>query len=83
MVKYVWRSPAFIKATKKIKDNLMKEKIKKQIIKIMSDLKIGKPLQHNLKGERSVRVKPFRLIYSFDENTLYLLRFEHRKKAYK
>lgn len=83
MVKYVWRSPDFIKATNNLKDNLMKDRIKKQIIKIMDNQEIGKPLQYNFRGERSVRIKPFRIIYTFDQDTIYLLRFEHRKKAYK
>ncbi len=63
-------------------DNSIKEKAKKQIEKIIKDPEIGKPLRYNLKGERTVYVKPFRIIYSFFNNTLYFLRFEHRKEVY-
>ncbi len=83
MVRDIWRSPGFIKAIVRIKDNLVKEKVKKQVIKIIDNPEIGKPLRYNLKGERTVYVKPYRIIYTFDENTIYLLRFEHRKKVYK
>jgi len=63
-------------------DNFIKEKVKKQIEKIIQYPEIGKPLRYNLKGERTVYVKPFRIIYSFFNNSLYFLRFEHRKEVY-
>lgn len=68
--------------TKHIKDSLLKEKIKKQISKITERPDIGKPLKYFLKGEKSVYIKPYRLIYSVADDTLILLRFEHRKKVY-
>jgi len=40
-------------------------------------------LRYDLKGERTVYVKPYRLIYAYQETVLYLLRFEHRKEVYK
>ena len=61
-------------------DNSIKEKARKQIKKIMEDPKTGKPLRYNLK--RTVYVKPYRIIYSFSDNTVYFLRFEHRGKVY-
>ncbi|OIO43467.1 hypothetical protein COX97_02935 [Candidatus Pacearchaeota archaeon CG_4_10_14_0_2_um_filter_05_32_18] len=63
-------------------DNSIKEKVIKQIQKIIETPEIGKPLRYNLKGERTVYVKPFRIIYSFFNNTLYFLRFEHRGDVY-
>jgi len=54
----------------------------KQIQKILQNPEIGKPLKYNLKGERTIYVRPYRIIYSFFENTLYFLRFEHRKEVY-
>jgi len=63
-------------------DKSIKEKAQKQIKKIMIDPEIGKPLKFNLKGERTVYVKPFRIIYAFFNNTIYFLRFEHRKDVY-
>jgi mRNA-degrading endonuclease RelE of RelBE toxin-antitoxin system len=44
MVRNIWRSPDFIKETKKLKDNLIKDRIKKQINKILQDPNVGKPL---------------------------------------
>ena len=59
-------------------DTSVKDKAKRQIGKIISNPEVGKPLRYNLKGERTVYVKPFRIIYSFFNNTIYFLRFEHR-----
>ena len=63
-------------------DNSIKEKIITQINKIIENPKIGKPLRYDLKGERTIYVKPFRIIYAFSNNTIYFLRFEHRKSVY-
>ena len=60
----------------------IKQKASKQIHKIIQNPEIGKPLRYDLKGERTVYVKPFRIIYAFSNNTLYFLRFEHRKDVY-
>ena len=72
----------FQKSIEKRKDNAFREQIKKQIQKIIENPEIGKPLRYNLKGEKTVYVWPFRIIYSFFNNTLYFLRFEHRKDVY-
>ncbi len=63
-------------------DISIKEKVKKQIEKIIKDPETGKPLRYDLKGERTVYIKPFRIIYSYSNNTIYFLRFEHRKNVY-
>ena len=63
-------------------DNSIKQQAVKQINKIIVSPEIGKPLQYDLKGERTVYVKPFRIIYSFFNNTIHFLRFEHRKDVY-
>lgn len=68
---------------KHIKEGFLKERIKKQIKKIIEQPEIGKPLKYSLKGERTIYIKPYRLIYSIVGNILYLLRFEHRKEVYK
>jgi addiction module RelE/StbE family toxin len=77
----VW-TEKFEKEFKKIKDRAVQDRIEKQIKKIKENPDFGKPLRHNLKGERTIRVDPFRLIYSIISNKLYLLRFEHRKHVY-
>jgi addiction module RelE/StbE family toxin len=78
----IW-SDKFRKEVAKIKDNKIKEKLQKQIQNIVEFPELGKPLRYDLKGERTVYVKPYRLIYAYQGNILYLLRFEHRKEVYK
>lgn len=43
---------------------------------------MGKPLRYGLKGEWSVRISSYRLIYAVQGDRLILLRFEHRKEGY-
>ncbi|SHO42794.1 Plasmid stabilization system [Nitrosotalea sinensis] len=78
----VW-SDKFKKEVTKIKDNKLKGTLQKQIQNLVECPELGKPLRYNLKGERTVYVKPYRLIYAYDGAILYLLRFEHRKKVYR
>ncbi|MEM4378840.1 MAG: type II toxin-antitoxin system RelE/ParE family toxin [Candidatus Nitrosotenuis sp.] len=78
----VW-SDKFKKEVTKIKDNKIKEKLRKQILNIIESPELGKPLRYDLKGERTVYIRPYRLIYSYQGTVLYLLRFEHRKEVYK
>lgn len=68
---------------KHIKDGSLLGKMKKQIEKIINRPEVGKPLQYSMKGERTIYVKPYRIIYSFDSQRVFLLRFTHRKGAYK
>lgn len=63
-------------------DNSIKDNVRKQIAKIIQDPETGKPLRYNLKGERTVYVRPYRIIYAFSSNILYFLRFEHRGNVY-
>jgi addiction module RelE/StbE family toxin len=63
-------------------DNSVKEKAVKQIKKIIEDPETGKPLRYDLKGERTIYVKPYRIIYSFYDNIIQFLRFEHRGEVY-
>ncbi|MGB9003016.1 MAG: type II toxin-antitoxin system RelE/ParE family toxin [Nitrosotalea sp.] len=78
----IW-SDKFKNEVTKIKDNKLKEKLQKQIQNIVEFPELGKPLRYDLKGERTVYVKPYRLIYAYQGTVLYLLRFEHRNKVYK
>lgn len=80
MIAKVTRSPLFIKETKKL-DKTLLEKLKKQVIKIIQNPHVGKPLKYK-RNERTIYVKPFRLIYSVDQDELILLKFEHRKSVY-
>lgn len=78
----IW-SDKFRREVTKIKDSKVKEKLQKQIQNILECPEIGKPLRYNLKGERTIYVKPYRLIYSCQGTILYLLKFEHRKEVYR
>ena len=78
----IW-TQKFEEEFKKIKDRSTQDKLEKHIVKIKNNPDFGKPLRHNLKGERTIYVKPYRLIYTVESNKLILLRFEHRKTAYR
>jgi len=75
-------SSQFKKSVKHL-DAWQRDKLEKIIRKILKEPTAGKPLKY-LRGERSLRIKPFRIVYAFrkDINTLYLLKFEHRDSAY-
>lgn len=74
-------SNQFVKETKHL-DSFLREKLEKQIRKIIENPNVGKPLKY-LKGERVLYVWPFRLIYAVRNDELILLKFEHRKSVYK
>ena len=74
-------SKEFVKDIKKI-DSFMRDKLEKQIKKIIENPSVGKPLRY-ARGERTLYVKPFRIIYALRGNDLILLKFEHRKSVYK
>lgn len=75
-------SPAFKRSVKHL-DARQREKLENVIRKILDMPTVGKPLKYS-RGERVLRIKPFRVIYSFrkDIQSLYLLKFEHRSSAY-
>ena len=66
MVKVAY-DPLFKKRVKKIKNNLLKIKLKKQILKIIKLPEVGKPMRFSRKGTREVYVPPFRLSYIYIE----------------
>ena len=65
----------------KIKDNLLKVKIKKQLSKIIRNPEIGKPMRYGRKGSRELYVKPFRLSYVYikSENKIVVNDLYHKK----
>jgi mRNA-degrading endonuclease RelE of RelBE toxin-antitoxin system len=79
-ISYTWR---FEKKVKKLKDKALKERVKKEIEKIVERPETGKPLRFSRRGERTVWTPPFRIIYTFEGDTLKLLDFDHRKKVYR
>ena len=58
----------FEKKVKKIKDEVLKSKVKKQIIKIVNNPQIGKPMSYSRKDTREVYISPFRLSYAYLKN---------------
>jgi len=70
----------FEKIVKKIKDNLLKEKIKKQIEKIIQNPEIGKPMRYSRINSREVYISPYRLSYLFlkNEDKIIILEFYHK-----
>jgi len=58
-------SDNILKSISKIKDKTEKEKIKKQIIKIIKNPEIGKPMRYSRKGTRELYVGSYRLAYSY------------------
>ena len=78
----VW-TDKFERELRKVKDKTPKMRVRKKIEEMLEDPEIGKPLRFETRGERSIRISPFRLIYAVEGDTIYLLRFEHRKLAYR
>lgn len=78
----VW-TVRFERELRKLRDKAIKDRVKKQIEKVLDSPEIGKPLRFALKQERSIYVPPYRLIYAVQGETLYVLRFEHRKAVYR
>ncbi len=72
--------PNFLKIISKIKDLTTKEKIKKQVEKIIEDPEIGKPMKYDRKGTRELYVAPYRLAYVFiaSENKIIFLDIYHK-----
>ncbi|MGF3522130.1 MAG: type II toxin-antitoxin system RelE family toxin [Candidatus Bathyarchaeia archaeon] len=81
-IKLIIWTRKFEQEFKKIKDRATQEKIEKQIRKIKENPTFGKPLRYCLKGEWTIYVKPYRLIYKVEGDKLFLLRFEHRDELY-
>ena len=78
-IKFILPTDKFKDDVKKIRDKGLKERLQKQIEKLAANPDFGKPLRYGLKGEWSIYVKPYRLIYKVEDDRLILLRFDHRK----
>lgn len=73
----------FERDIKKIKDQRIRERIKKLIRRIGENPDVGKPLRYELEGLRSLKIPPFRILYESKSNSIILHKFEHRKKVYR
>ena len=72
--------PHFLSVVGKIRDENEKERVKKQVKKIINDPEIGKPMSFGRKGTREVYIGSFRLSYAFikEEGTLVFLDIYHK-----
>ncbi|MBU2576798.1 MAG: type II toxin-antitoxin system RelE/ParE family toxin [Nanoarchaeota archaeon] len=70
----------FKKYFSKIKDNLLKTKIIKQLEKLKDNPSFGKPMRNVRKGTRELYIKPFRLSYAYlsNENKIIILNLYHK-----
>jgi mRNA-degrading endonuclease RelE of RelBE toxin-antitoxin system len=70
----------FEKIAKKIKDQALKEQIKKHIKKIIEDPEVGKPMMYSRKGTREVYISNYRLSYVYiqEQNKIVLLDIYHK-----
>ena len=75
-------SDDLLKTISKIKDTSSKEKVKKQIKKIIEQPNIGKPMKYARKGTRELYVGSYRLAYAYikDKNKLIFLDLYHKDK---
>ena len=66
----------------KLKDELLKLKIIRQLKKISENPEVGKPMRNVRKGTRELYIKPFRLSYEYiqKQNLIYILDLYHKKK---
>ncbi|MEN7981895.1 MAG: type II toxin-antitoxin system RelE/ParE family toxin [Nanoarchaeota archaeon] len=75
-------SENFKKNFKKIKDKKYRIKIIKQLQKLSGNSNVGKPLRYKLKSYRTIRIKPFRIIYKIENNQIIVNNFEHLNSVY-
>ena len=72
--------PHFEKTIRKITDAALKDRVKQQILRIIGDPTVGKPMRYCRKHTREVYVPPFRLSYCYDrrEDTIIFLALYHK-----
>ena len=77
MVKIIFDS-YFKKDFKRIKSQDIKTKIIKQISKLKSNPELGKSMKYARKGTRELYISPFRMSYTYENNTIYILALYHK-----
>ena len=70
----------FQKSFSKLKDNLTKEKVIKQIEKLKLNPELGKPMRYDRKDTREIYISPFRLSYAYikHEDKIVFLDLYHK-----
>lgn len=73
-------TPEFAMVMEKMKDSALRERINKQILKIIENPEAGKPMKYTRKGTRELYVPPFRLsyIYFAEHDRIVVLDFYHK-----
>ncbi|MEN6378626.1 MAG: type II toxin-antitoxin system mRNA interferase toxin, RelE/StbE family [Methanofastidiosum sp.] len=73
-------NPSFKKIFSKIKDKSLKDRILKQIDKLIENPNSGKPMRYSRKGTREIYISPYRLSYYYKEkeDTIVLLDLYHK-----
>ena len=74
-------SKSFVKDYLKIKDKGLRKKVHKALVKLAQQPR-GKPPKYGYKGNRRLRVDPFRILYYFEGDKIIVKCFEHRDKVY-
>jgi len=76
----IYYHPRFEKQVRKIKDERLKQHVKRQIQKIVEDPESGKTMKYGRKGTRELYVTPFRLSYLYEKDTdrVVLLSLYHK-----
>jgi len=74
--------PNFKNIFGRIKDNLLKIRVKKQIAKIIENPEVGKPMMYGRKGTRELYIPPFRISYLYikHENRIVFSNLYHKRK---
>jgi len=72
--------PHFEKTIRKIKDVQLKDRVKQQILKIIDNPDVGKPMRYTRRQTREVYIPPFRLSYFYDreQDTVVFLALYHK-----
>jgi len=70
----------FLRKIGKIKNQTFKERVVKQVERIIENPEVGKPMRYSRKGTREVYVQPYRLSYAYlkAENKLLFLEIYHK-----
>ena len=63
-------SEKFKNQIKKIKDETVLDRVRKELKNLLKDLDTGKPLRYSLKGFRSIRIGKYRLSTDFSMRSM-------------
>jgi mRNA-degrading endonuclease RelE of RelBE toxin-antitoxin system len=75
-------SEAFLRDYERIRDKSLRLRVNKALLKLKDNPEVGKPLKYGYKGNRTLRVSPFRIFYRLEGSIIRVTGFEHRDRAY-